>query len=242
MSNVLFVLDSISLSTAKIEKNYKQLLNIEKKTLILHKLVAVFGVKGIPHFIYLGVVGKLQNICNRYLETLAQGSMQLHLKPNADDEKILKSVLMQSTNTGEWMERDVAQLSGGQLRRVSIALDFAFASLIKSSGLLRTNILVMDEPLNHLDASGREAVGLLLRDLVGHASNRVDSNSSVPADPNDSDTGSVYQSNYPLDHIFDTVFVILQDLSAIELEEYFDHIDVVVRNGDSSSLRIDVTK
>jgi hypothetical protein len=37
----------------------------------------------------------------------------------------------------------------------------------------------------------------------------------------------------------DTVLVILQDLSAVELEEAFDHIDVVQKMGDRSRVVLD---
>ena len=38
---------------------------------------------------------------------------------------------------------------------------------------------------------------------------------------------------------YETVIVILQDLAATELEEAFDHIDVVVKENDSSRVIID---
>lgn len=38
---------------------------------------------------------------------------------------------------------------------------------------------------------------------------------------------------------YDTVLVILQDLSALEMEEAFDHVDIVVKKGDTSSITID---
>jgi DNA repair exonuclease SbcCD ATPase subunit len=59
----------------------------------------------------------------------------------------------------ELRERALAQLSGGQWRRVSMALDLAFAEAIRRKGTLRSNLIVMDEILTHLDAMGREAVG-----------------------------------------------------------------------------------
>lgn len=38
---------------------------------------------------------------------------------------------------------------------------------------------------------------------------------------------------------YETVLVILQDLSAMELEEAFDHVDIVHKSADTASVRVD---
>ena len=83
-------------------------------------------------------------------------------------DKIVKSVLVRSAD-GTYRERGLSQLSGGQWRRVSMALDFAFAEIIRRKGALRSNLIVMDEVLTHLDSSGREAVGSVLRAMVDNS-------------------------------------------------------------------------
>ena len=80
-------------------------------------------------------------------------------------EKIVKSVMVRSAD-GKYRERGLSQLSGGQWRRVSMALDLAFAEIIRRKGTLRCNLIVMDEVLTHLDSAGREAVGSVLRAMV----------------------------------------------------------------------------
>lgn len=80
-------------------------------------------------------------------------------------EKIVKSVIVRSAD-GKYRERGLSQLSGGQWRRVSMALDLAFAEIIRRKGALRCNLIVMDEVLTHLDSAGREAVGSVLRSMV----------------------------------------------------------------------------
>ena len=47
-----------------------------------------------------------------------------------------------------------------------MALDLAFVEVVRRRGTLRSNLIVLDEVLTHLDASGREAVGSVLRALV----------------------------------------------------------------------------
>ncbi len=43
------------------------------------------------------------------------------------------------------LPRSLAQLSGGERRRVALALALGFADLIRSRGRLSTNLLVLDE-------------------------------------------------------------------------------------------------
>ena len=53
-----------------------------------------------------------------------------------------------------------------------MALDLAFAEIIRRKGSLRCNLIVMDEVLTHLDSSGREAVGSVLRSMVSSGDGR----------------------------------------------------------------------
>lgn len=91
----------------------------------------------------------------------------------------------------------------------------------------------MDEVLTHLDASGREAVGSVLRALV-MGSKEEDMNNSVVEDEDEAPYSRLLGAG-----AYETVLVILQDLAAQELEEAFDHIDTVVKHDQTSSVQID---
>ena len=167
---------------------------------------------------------------------------------------------------GAWRERALSQLSGGQWRRVSLALDMAFAEAIRRRGTLRSSLLVMDEVrsnpnpnpnpdpdpnanpnanpntnlypnpqvLTHLDASGRSAVGDMLRRVARHPSGASAAlgTTGTSEDNHAEELGLGYGTR-------DTVLVILQDLAATELEESFDSVDVVVKKRDVARVRID---
>lgn len=51
--------------------------------------------------------------------------------------------------------------------------------------------------------------------------------------------GIAYASRLLGGGAYDTVLVILQDLSAIEMEEAFDHIDIVSKPADYATVKID---
>jgi hypothetical protein len=149
---------------------------------------------------------------------------------------------------GSLRERSLSQLSGGQWRRVSLALDLAFADYVRDRGILRSNVLVMDEILTHLDATGRHAVGTVLRRMVGAHNEAkdddIDPAIEVPADSgDDAATTTVPVGKLLSEPVaggnYETVIVILQDLAAMEMEESFDHVDVVVKDSGGSRVEID---
>ena len=80
-----------------------------------------------------------------------------------------------------YKRRSLSQLSGGQWQRVQLSLDLAFAECVRRRGLLRSNLIVMDEVLTHLDTSGREAVGGLLRCMVRQGAPESSSNTREPS-------------------------------------------------------------
>jgi DNA repair exonuclease SbcCD ATPase subunit len=63
------------------------------------------------------------------------------------------------------VERALEQLSGGERRRCALALAIAYAELAAHRGGLRSELLVLDEALQHLDPQGVERVCALLRSL-----------------------------------------------------------------------------
>ena len=57
----------------------------------------------------------------------------------------VQSVHVQSE--GGLKERSIRQLSGGERRRVALALALGFADLVSGRGQLRCNLIVLDEVL-----------------------------------------------------------------------------------------------
>jgi len=172
----------------------------------------------------------------------------------------MKSVCVRAAD-GTFRERGLSQLSGGQWRRVSMALDLAFAEVIRRRGILRCNLIVMDEVLTHLDASGREAVGTVLRAMVDGPRAGEEEPPEMTYDedmevedeePNEVGRKSKRGANKQQELIprqlssmllgggaYETAIVILQDLAALELEEAFDHVDVVEKVADTSRVLVD---
>lgn len=183
---------------------------------IVSSVGELFGQRGVQTFVLQNTVDSLQRTAQVYLDYLSDGSQRLELSLDAGD-KILRNAFVRGAD-GDFKHRPLSTLSGGQWRRCSLALSFAFAELVASRGRLRSSLLVLDEPLTHLDRSGRAKFGELVRKMLGSA--------------NDTDKKV---SGFRIS----TALVILQDLSAEELEEAFDGIDTVVRKDGKSCLNLD---
>ncbi|KAL0029555.1 hypothetical protein WJX79_003952 [Trebouxia sp. C0005] len=129
-----------------------------------------FGRTGVQSFALEGVLGELQELTSRYLEQLSSGTTLTlaAFRPAsksgaAEIERITKSVHVRSE--GGLKERSIRQLSGGERRRVALALALGFADLIAGRGQLRCNLIVLDEVLQQLDGEGKSRVGAVLRNL-----------------------------------------------------------------------------
>ena len=116
----------------------------------------------------------------------------------------------------------------GQWRRCSLAMNLGFSDVVAKRGQLRTSLLVLDEPLTHLDSIGRAQVGQLLRRIL-QDSNFEKQTTQVEM------TRSLGIGGLNVS----TILIILQDLAAEELEEGFDFIDQVVKTSGCSDVVID---
>jgi DNA repair exonuclease SbcCD ATPase subunit len=184
-----------------------------KRGRTMTELAESLGQRGVHTFVLQNVVDALQTVSQMYLDELSDGAQRLELSLDAGD-RISRTAFVRGAD-GDYRERPLSSLSGGQWRRCSLALTLGFAELVSRRGMMRPSMIVLDEPLTHLDRSGRTKVGDVLRKMLH---------------PEVSGLGGLGMS---------TVLLILQDLAADEIEEAFDFIDEVVKDGGSSFVKVD---
>jgi DNA repair exonuclease SbcCD ATPase subunit len=208
-------LDAIEKNIADIKINKEAL---TKQASSYGSLIDVFGSKGIQTFIIRNLVNALEYYSQSYLDELSDGSLQLLLRVGSNDN-IIKHARIQNPD-GTWRERSLSSLSGGQWRRCSLSLSLGFMDLASHRGKLRSSLLVLDEPLTHLDSAGRSSVGKLLRKML--------------SERNEPGTAPRRLGGLSLS----TILVILQDIAAEEIEECFDYIDEVIKSDGESSVHV----
>jgi DNA repair exonuclease SbcCD ATPase subunit/DNA repair exonuclease SbcCD nuclease subunit len=131
---------------------------------LMKELSSAFGQRGIQVFVLQNALQSLQSVSQSYLDDLSETSLELKLSLD-DGDRIMRQASVGSSGEKK-QERSMSSLSGGQWRRCSLALQFGFAELLSRRGSLSSELLILDEPLTHLDQSGRSAFGRVLRRLL----------------------------------------------------------------------------
>ena len=186
----------------------------EQSSRTLTKLADIFGPRGIQSFVLQNAVQSLSSLSQNYLDLLSDDTLRLELALESGD-RISRTAYIRSPD-GNWIERPLSSLSGGQWRRCSLALNMGFTDLVAQQKNIRSSLVVLDEPLTHLDATGRAQVGKILRSLLQKSRGEDGTKSNLS-----------------------TIVLILQDLAAEELEESFDSIDEVIKDNGSSQVVLD---
>ena len=124
-----------------------------------------FGDRGIKSFIFDLICGSLATRSNYYASLLTNGSVviefdtQTKLKSGEIREKF--EILI--VRDGEKIPYE--SYSGGEKRRISLAVDMALSDIMRDYWSSSFNILVFDEQTNGMDAPGRQCFMKLLKEL-----------------------------------------------------------------------------
>ena len=115
----------------------------------LQILVKSFSTTGLVAYKIECLVKDLEEITNEYLTILSAGRFQLGFKITASDK--LNVII---TDNGK--DIDIVALSTGERARVNVATLLAIRKLMQSLSNSRTNLLILDETVENLDAEGKE--------------------------------------------------------------------------------------
>lgn len=115
----------------------------------LQILVKSFSTTGLVAYKIECLVKDLEELTNEYLTLLSSGRFQLSFKIASSDK--LNVVI---TDNGR--DVDIVALSSGERARVNVATLLAIRKLMQSLSNSRTNLLILDETVENLDAEGKE--------------------------------------------------------------------------------------
>jgi DNA repair exonuclease SbcCD ATPase subunit len=123
-----------------------------------------YGTAGVPSFVLDNVMGYLSERANHYLETLADGDIEMEFSTQralasgkgAKDEINITWVIEGIPDT---------RPSGGQWRKMEIATDLALIDLSESQDGSKMNLFMADEILDGLDPEGTQRVAQILHEI-----------------------------------------------------------------------------
>jgi len=124
---------------------------------LLEAVGSVFDTTGAIAYVMDSITDSLNDAVSEYISEIwpnATYSLQTY-KTNKD--KSVKAKFSE-TLTINGKERSIGSLSGGEVRALSLALDFAIIEVLSSQYGLALNPVILDEPFNGLDSVGREMV------------------------------------------------------------------------------------
>jgi len=153
--------NDIKIKIAKIIGDTKvlqtRLAEIETEIIILKSVENIFDTTGAPAYIMDSIIDSFNESVTDYINEIwpnASYSLQTY-KYNKD--KTIKAKFSESL-TINGKERSIGSLSGGEIRALSLALDFSIIEVLGSKYSLSLNPVILDEPFNGLDSTGREMV------------------------------------------------------------------------------------
>jgi DNA repair exonuclease SbcCD ATPase subunit len=139
----------------------------ELKTKVqLHKVVSeVLGLKGVRAHLLDTALVRVEKVANKHLRVLSVG-MAVELRSTTEKKTggTSDAISLRVSVKGSSV-RPYASLSGGERRRVDVALLLALAEVAGAAAGTTGSTLWMDEVFDALDASGASAVGSLIERL-----------------------------------------------------------------------------
>lgn len=115
----------------------------------LQILVKAFSTTGLVAYKIEGLVKELEDITNEHLAEMSDGRFLLGFEISSSDK--LNVVI-----TDNGADIDINALSTGERARVNIATLLAIRKLMQSLSSTKTNLLILDETVENLDAEGKE--------------------------------------------------------------------------------------
>lgn len=144
------VLENAKLLSSKLEE-------INNELFIVDAVFSIFDSTGAPAYVMDTIIESFNDAVAEYVSEIWPNATYTLQTYKENKDKTIKAKLSETLMIGG-KERSIGSLSGGELRALSIALDLAIIEVLGSQYDLAMNPIILDEPFNGLDASGRELV------------------------------------------------------------------------------------
>lgn len=156
-SKVKVISEQLESMRAELKIEVLNLAKLSNELSDLQVLAKAFSTTGLVAYKIECLVKDLEAVTNEYLTTLADGRFQISFQINSSDK--LNVVI---SDNGR--DIDISALSSGERARVNVAALLGIRKLMQSLSNSRTNLLVLDETVENLDAEGKEKLIEVLLD------------------------------------------------------------------------------
>lgn len=154
-ANIEFIENIIS--SIQIESNNK---HSESQSLkILRE-----GFKELKSHVFKSLLTQLNHKANKYIQEFFDVPASINFTNVSEDDEISKIITSVSIDGNE---RSLGLLSGGQFRRVQIAVDFALSDIVSERAVNPINIRILDEAFKDLSEVKMEKILQILEKMGG---------------------------------------------------------------------------
>lgn len=122
------------------------------------------GFKSVKSFVFQGLLEEVNRKANRYLTELFEQPVKINFS-NMGDEGELSKITAEVTIDG--ISRGLGLYSGGQARRIQLAVDLALSDIVGSRSGKPLNLLILDEAFKDLSEVSMEKMLKLLETRKG---------------------------------------------------------------------------
>lgn len=137
---------------------------------VLEVCTRVLGLKGVRAHVLAKALGGVEEAANAWLSRIAGQGLQLSLSPYTEKKTGGVSDAISLEVKGAGGGRGYKAASGGERRRIDVALMLALAEVSAAAQGVSPGTLFLDEVMDALDHDGQESVAAVLSDM---ASDRV---------------------------------------------------------------------
>lgn len=128
----------------------------------------VLAPKGVRAALAEGALGAIEAEANRWLSVLSAGKMTVAFPPTKEIKGESRNVI-ETIVTMDGHERSLLAFSGGEKRRINLAVDLGVAAAFTRGGALALSLLVLDEEVfSGMDEHGKAAVAAALASAGVH--------------------------------------------------------------------------
>jgi DNA repair exonuclease SbcCD ATPase subunit len=138
--------------------------NYKKELEIYKTLSSIYSPTGAQAYVLDSVVDTFNEVVQKYIDILSP-NMSYILNSYKETSKGDVVAKFSETLTKNGIEVSVGSLSGGELKGLSLCVDFALLEVLETQFGMSLNPIILDEPFDGLDNTGREIVIGLLEEL-----------------------------------------------------------------------------